>query len=186
MGVTAPPLTALLAMGTFGRPHGVRGELTFWPDDGHPTPAGSPLGWGLVWVETATGLRPLRVDKARSAGDHWLVTLAEIGTREAAAQLTKLRVLVPRSVLPPLAEGEFYVADTVGLEVRDQDDRNLGRVVSTFWNGAQDVAIVKSQNGEETLLPLVDAVVQRVDLVKKLLTVLWEVDESVDEPETGS
>ena len=177
MGVNAPPpLAQLLPMGVIGRPHGVHGELSL-----RPYTAGSRGRFfepgRTVWAETANGLERLAIAKARPGGDAWLVKLVGIESREAASRFTNNRVLVERAALPSLEEGEFYVADTVGLEVRDQAGSVLGRVSSTFWNGAQDIAVVHAADGHETLIPLVSVVVQRVDIAQGTIVVDWQIDD---------
>ena len=52
-----------------------------------------------------------------------------------AAAFTKLELLVPRAVLPPLEPGEYYVADLVGCAVVDAPAASRGVVTSVYWNG---------------------------------------------------
>jgi len=67
---------------------------------------------------------------------------------------------VPRSELPPLAEGEYYAFELVGLEVEEEGGRSLGRVNEVQPGVANDVLQLDSG----LALPLVDACVLQVDL----------------------
>jgi len=176
-----PPARAtLLAVGAFGKPHGIRGELTFRPFGSWPAGVAVRRGEGLsVWLERADGFEAARVEAHRPAGEHWIVRLSGISTREEAAGLTGALVHVSRTDLPALDEGEFYVADLPGLEARNEQGEVLGRVTATFWNGAHDVATVVGPRGE-LLIPLVPAVVQRVDVRAGIVEVLWNADDLED------
>lgn len=181
MGDTSslPARTALLAIGVMGRPHGVRGEITL-------RPFGSfPRATDTLWLERDADWRKVEVESARPAGDHWILRLRGVHDRETAASLLPAHVHVLRANLPPLSPGEFYVADTVGLEVRDLEGDRLGKVVSTFWNGAHDVAVIARDQGKEgeTLVPLVPTVVQEVRVAEGFLVVDWQDDEDQAEDE---
>jgi len=184
MGDTSslPARTALLAIGVMGRPHGVRGEITLRAFGSFPRSAGT------LWLERDDAWRKVEVESARPAGDHWILRLRGVGDREAAAALLPAHAHVLRADLPPLSPGEFYVADTLGLEVRDVKGGRLGKVVSTFWNGAHDVAVIERDPGNErergnagkegeTLVPLVPTVVQEVRVAEGYLLVDWQNDE---------
>ena len=64
-------------------------------------------------------------------------------------------VHLSRSRLAPLAETEFYVDDIVGCGAFLADGQRLGRVASTFWNGAHDVMSIVADDGSERLVPAV-------------------------------
>ena len=83
---------------------------------------------------------------------------------------------MPRAALPPLAAGEYYVADVVGCRVETEDGVALGVVVQTFWNGGQDVMVVREGDGPagEQLIPMVPDFVRQVDTVARLVRVVWE------------
>jgi len=63
-------------------------------------------------------------------------------------------------VLPPPAEGSFYVFQLVGLEVAEEGGAVLGRVADVAPGLANDVLELDSG----LALPLVEDCVQKVDL----------------------
>ena len=74
---------------------------------------------------------------------------------------------VPRSALPPAGEGEFYVFQLVGMEVREQDGDVLGTVTDVAPGVANDVLELDSG----ILLPMVDECVLSVDLDARTILV---------------
>ena len=153
-----------LAIGTVGRPHGLGGELTLRPHNTSataPSALGAAVGAGMgggagaagtgrisrVWLEKEGLRREWRVDALRRAGPVWIFRLAGIDSRDSADTLTNAVVRIARSALPALAEGEFFVEDLVGCAVVNDDGRALGSVASLFWNGAQDIMVVRAGEG---------------------------------------
>ena len=121
-----------------------------------------------------TGCRPVE--------GGYLMRLAGVADREAAATFTLAEVRIARTALPPLEPGEYYVEDVPGCAVEDENGRALGVAVGTFWNGAHDVLTVVDQAGQEgeagkeRLIPLVPAFVLTVDARGRKIRVRWDDD----------
>jgi 16S rRNA processing protein RimM len=101
--------------------------------------------------------------------------LEGIDDREAAGELVRHEIAVPRSELPPAEPGEFYWVDLIGLEVETLEGVVLGRVVDLVETGANDVLVV--QGDRERLLPFVQGqCVRSIDLDSGRMTVDWDPD----------
>ncbi|MDR1889398.1 MAG: ribosome maturation factor RimM [Zoogloeaceae bacterium] len=135
-----------------------------------------------VWhlTKTEDGPRQSReVAECKKHGDGLVVRFADVTDRSAAESLRGFWIGVPRSALPPPAENEFYWDDLIGLTVQNSAGETLGVVEGLLETGAHDVLrVVQATAGGETerLLPFVDAVVQHVDLEKRQMLVVWELD----------
>jgi 16S rRNA processing protein RimM len=96
--------------------------------------------------------------------------LAEVRDRDAAQALKGWEIRVRRADLPPLEQGEFYLADVIGLPVQRRREGEvvqlLGTVVGVASNGAQDLLEVEwTQAGgkrETWLLPVLPQFVLEV------------------------
>ena len=65
-----------------------------------------------------------------------------------------------------LDEGEYFIADVIGLPVIDIDTQKIyGKVSDLINRGASDLYVVKTSN-EEVMIPSVDEFIIRVDLEK--------------------
>ena len=82
--------------------------------------------------------------------------------RDAAQALTGARVLVPRSELPPLAEGEAYLVDLVGAEVVAPDGV-IGEVVDIAVHPSVDTLVIRRPDGKLVELALLPAFVAKLD-----------------------
>lgn len=133
----------LVALGLVGAPHGLQGELRVKLHN----PSSNLLSErDRVWLRTAgTGEggappREARVRSCRRSGvDYVLLALDGIDSREAAQTLRGFELCVPRSELPPLAEGEHYLVDLIGLRVVHADGTALGTVEAALEYPAAQV-----------------------------------------------
>lgn len=105
-----------------------------------------------------------------------LVALLEgCDDRDVAATLMNAVITVDRSQLPQAAEGEYYWADLVGLQVVTAAGVNLGEVAELFETGANDVLVVRGDR--ERLIPFVRGqVIQEIDLGARRIRVDWDPD----------
>lgn len=76
-----------------------------------------------------------------------LLGLAGIGDRDAAEALHGAKVALRREQLPPLSDGEFYLADLLGCAAVTPSGEPLGTVVEVGDNGAQ--ALLYLEDGLE-------------------------------------
>ena len=97
----------------------------------------------------------LTLSKLRDDGKGGAIArFAEIADRTAAEALRGTVLTVPRSALPPLAEGEYYHADLVGLAVVSDAGEPLGTVVAVENFGAGDVLEIERPNGKRFMVPM--------------------------------
>jgi 16S rRNA processing protein RimM len=93
--------------------------------------------------------------KSAQAGNNGLIArFAEIADRNAAEALRGTELTVPRSLLPPLAEGEYYHADLMGLPAVSTDGDAVGTVVLIENFGAGDVLEIERADGKRFMIPM--------------------------------
>ena len=173
---------SLVLVGTVGRPHGIRGELRVFTD---------PLGEGVanasfVTLEQGKERQRFKVERRRERERFWVLKLAKIAHRDLAARWTGAAVYVERGDLPELDEGEFFIHDLLGLEVRDGQQKLLGQVVELFDSGAHDILVYqRSGSRRREMVPLLDEFVHEIDLAAGFVCVtpLFD-DEEPDASET--
>jgi len=128
-------------------------------------------GVATVQVRRAAGdVTWYAVERIRRAGAAWILKLCGVDSVEQAAPLVGGELLIPRSAAPPLPEGTYYHADLVGLRVKTEGGRDLGRIVDIWVTGANDVYVVQGEHGE-WLLPATREVVRRVDLEGEIMLI---------------
>ena len=154
-------------MGRVAGSYGVRGWVKVAPEEGAIAGLTGAAQW---WI----GAEAYEVSGARIHGATVIARLGGIETREQALELKGSTVSVPREALPDTDDGRYYLADLLGLEVVNEQGKELGVVTRTYSNGAHDVIEV---TGDRTrLIPWVSAVVRKVDLAAKQVQVEWGAD----------
>ena len=103
----------------------------------------------------------LKAVKPGSAGA--IARFAEIRDRSAAEALRGTLLTVPRETLPPLAEGEYYHADLLGLACVDAAGTPLGTIVAVENFGAGDLLEIERPDGKKALIPFKPGVADLVD-----------------------
>lgn len=117
--------------------------------------------------------REMPVVAGRSQGKGLTVLLGSYSTPESARELIGGEIAVARSQLPSLAEGEFYWADLIGLDVLNTDGITLGKITDLYETGSNDVLVVKSER--ERHIPFIrNDVVVSIDLEQRQIKVDWD------------
>jgi 16S rRNA processing protein RimM len=141
-------------VGRIGRPHGVRGEVTFLPDTDDPGrfAVGSSM-------QTTSG-RDLVITSVAPYRDRGLILGFEgVTDRRGAESLRGYILTVDAADRRPLDDGEFWPEDLVGLEAVTPFGEHLGVVSGVEVGTAQDRVVVTSPTGVEVLVPFVDDIV---------------------------
>jgi 16S rRNA processing protein RimM len=109
---------------------------------------------------------PQQLSKVRQHANGLLVSFKDISTPEAAGELRNQLVYVRSADRPSLPEGEYYHHQIIGLQVRTQQGEFLGTVIEILETGANDVFVIRPENGPEILIPDTDEVILKIDLPK--------------------
>ena len=96
----------------------------------------------------------LTVRSLRPGNNGAIARFTEISDRNAAEAARGTELTVPREALPPLAEGEYYHADLIGLPCISTDGEDLGRCVAVENFGAGDVIEVERPDGKRFMVPM--------------------------------
>ena len=106
----------------------------------------------------------LTLKKVRDDGKGGAIaSFSEIADRTAAEKLRGTLLTVPRSALPPLAEGEYYHADLIGLAAVSEEGEPIGAVVAVENFGAGDVLEIERPDGKRFMVPMREEAVPRWD-----------------------
>jgi 16S rRNA processing protein RimM len=157
---------AFLVIGKIRRPHGVRGEVlmeiyTDFPERIQPG--------GVVYLGEQA--KQHLIASRRSHRDGLLIRFEGYTTPEAAAELRHQLVYVRTADRPPLEEGEYYHHQILGMAVYDENQALIGWVREILSTGANDVLVIRNEQGNEQLIPFADEWIQEVDLSQKKLSV---------------
>lgn len=158
----------LIVLGRVTGTHGIRGELKIHSYSGEIS---TYRHLGRLTLRSEDGsCESYRLASVRSHGKWILVSLAGYDDINSVLRFVGREVVVDRSSLPPLEEGEYYWCDLLGLTVETVDGVTLGRLEEIFETGSNDVYAVRDGK-REYLIPAVAELVVSVDLAARRMTI---------------
>jgi 16S rRNA processing protein RimM len=150
----------LLPIGKVSNTHGIHGKLrlTYFNED----KTGFLCHTKVLFKNLLGRLEPFEVTEARIQRKSIVVRLKGLDSLERAREWVGALVLVERSTLPELGEGEYYWADIIGMEVTTVRGDRLGRISRIMRTGGIDVFVIQTDQAE-VLVPATEDVVKEVD-----------------------
>lgn len=166
-------------MGRLGAAYGIKGYLKVQSFTERPENLFDYSPWfirrrGEEW-------REVQVTAWQPHGDGFIARLAGVDTREDAVAYTGMDIGIKRSSLPPVAEGEFYLADLEGCRVIGLNETDLGIVSGVMDHGAAPILVVSPSDHKKgtqpRLIPFVmGPIVTALDLGARTIRVEWGED----------
>jgi 16S rRNA processing protein RimM len=145
-----------IPVGRVTRTHGLKGELKFFPAD-----------QGDLIVQKDQQIRlgetTFKIKSVRGVKSPFIVKLEGVDSIEAAQSLSGQEVLVAKEDFESLPEGEYYRFEIEGLKAFDDTGKYYGVIEEIIATGSNDVYVVRG-DGKEWLVPMIDSVVQNIDL----------------------
>ena len=150
-----------VALGRFGRPHGVRGEIRFWAfnQDTVLVKAKRTVRVGTKSTDTTE----YSIERVRSDAKGALVKFEGLSDRDEAKALTNRFWFEQRDVFPTLEKDEVYFVDLIGLVAFTEDGEEIGRVKDVLDVGPSEILVI-DRGGREVMVPNVEQFVPRIDL----------------------
>ena len=139
--------TEKICLGVVLGAHGVRGIVRVKPFTEDPT---GVAAYGPV--ETKDGKRHFKIEALNLLKDAVLCRLDGVADRDQAEALKGTELYVARAKLPEIDEDQegWYIADLVGLAVRDRAGAALGDIIAVENFGAGDVLEIRLRDGGES------------------------------------
>ena len=148
-----------IMIGAVISPHGLRGEMNIYPTTDDPRRFKTLKEVLLLRGGTYV---PYKVEQIKFFKERPILKLAGIDRIEDAEPLRRVELYVSREDALPLAEGEYYIGDLIGCEIRGEDGRHLGELKDVLQTGANDVYVIQMDEGGERLLPAIpDCVLEK-------------------------
>ena len=151
----------LIEIGQIVNTHGIKGEIKLnpWTDD-------------LYDIEELDALffengDELKLERARVHKNTVIIKIKDIDNINDAEKL-KGKILFTEKT--PLPEGRYYIKDLIGLTAVC-GDAEIGTLTDVFNTGANDIYEIKTTQGKNLYLPVIEGVIGDVDLENKKIYV---------------
>ncbi|MEG6521611.1 ribosome maturation factor RimM [Desulfotomaculum sp. 1211_IL3151] len=93
-----------------------------------------------------------------------IIKFVEISDMTEAEKLKGGLLQITPEELIPLPEGNYYIFQIIGMRVYDQSNQELGNITQVLQTRANDVYVVKNDQGKEILIPAIKSVVKSIDM----------------------
>ncbi len=148
-------------VGIVTSPHGVRGEVKVYPTTDDPRRFRR-----LKEVTGDNGKQEwnLKIEAIKFFKNMVILKFQGIDSMDEAHKLRNASLFVPRKDAVRLSRDEYFVADLIGMQVVDEEEKNIGILEDVMETGANDVYIIRMEDGKELLLPAIKQCILHVDL----------------------
>ena len=159
-----------VVIGKISAPHGVRGEVRIVPLTDFPERFENLK---TVFLEDDS---KMELESVKFSNKFIIVKFKNINSRNDVEIFNGKLLMLNRSDIPSLPEGEYYNFDIIGLEVIDDKGSKLGKITEVLKTGSNDVYVVEGK--KQILVPALKKVVKEINLADGFMKVelLEELD----------
>lgn len=148
-------------VGVIASTHGIRGEVKVFPttDD-----VNRFKELKCVILDTGKETLPLEVESVKFFKQFVILKFKGIDDINEIERYKKCPLLVERKDAVPLEEGEYYIADMIGMKVETEEGQDFGVLKDVIETGANDVYVIESSAHGEVLVPAIKQCILKVDM----------------------
>ena len=150
-----------LKAGTITQPFGIKGDTKVYPHTDDPAIFKNIK---KVFMEKNGTYEEYEIESVRMALPLVILKFKGIDSPEDIRAYRQRDIYILREDASPLAEGEYYFADIIGLDVVDDTGINRGKITDILQTGANDVYEITAEDGSSFLLPAIKDCIIKVDL----------------------
>ena len=157
-----------LQVGVISSTHGVRGEVKVFPTTDDMTRFKKLKEVILVTEKTE---KVLKITSVKFFKQFAILKFDGIDTLNDVEIYKGASLFVDRKNAVKLEKDEYFIADLIDLTVVDENGKELGTLIDVMKTGANDVYIVKNEEGRELLFPAIKECILDIDFKKKTMSV---------------
>lgn len=158
----------MLRVGVISSTHGVRGEVKVYPTTDDPERF---LDLDEVTLDAGREQIVLEIQNVKFFKNMVILKFKGYDNINDIEKYKGRDLLIRRDQAVELEEDEYFVTDLIGLKVEAEDGTVLGELKEVMPTGANDVYIVRQENGKELLLPAIKDCILDVDLEQGIMKI---------------
>lgn len=157
----------LLQVGVITSTHGIHGEVKVYPttDD-----VKRFKKLKSVLLEEKKGLKEVNIKGVKFFKNMAILKLEGYDKIEDVERMRQVKLYVTRDNAVKCQKNEYFVTDLIGCVVYENKEE-IGVLEEVLPTGANDVYIVKMNDGKELLIPAIKDCILKVDIKKKKINV---------------
>lgn len=158
----------LLKVGAIASTHGIKGEVKVFPmtDDVRRFKKCKEL-----LLDTGKEKRVMEVEGVKFFKQFVILKFKGYDSINDIEPYKGKELYVTRENAVPLKKDEYFIADLIGLHVKDEAGNEIGILHDVIETGANDVYSVTTAEGKELLLPAIKECILGVDIEQQQMCV---------------
>lgn len=124
-----------------------------------------------VYLKRNKELKEMEVEEVKYHKNMVLIKFKGVDRVEDAELLRNFYLEVDRENAIELEEGEYFIADLLGVNVCTEEGETLGKLEDIFNTGSNDIYVVKADDGKQLLLPAISEVIKEINLKENKIVV---------------
>ncbi len=158
----------MLKVGVIASTHGVRGEVKVFPTTDDPARF---KGLKEVMLDAGKETIPLEIENVKFFKQFVILKFKGIDNINDIERYRKCPLMVTRENAVALGEGEYFVADMIGMETVTEDGERFGTLKDVLRTGANDVYVIESAKHGEVLITAIKECVLNVDVEERRMRI---------------
>ncbi len=155
-------------VGVISSTHGIRGEVKVFPT----TDNVKRFKKGITLIlDTGKEERQLIVEGVKFFKQFVILKFEGIDNINDIEKYKSKSLYVTRENAIKLKKNEYFIADLIGVQVWEDNGDFLGELKDVIGTGANDVYVIKQENGKDILLPAIKECILSVEIEEKKMTV---------------
>ncbi|KLU72871.1 MAG: hypothetical protein RHS_1274 [Robinsoniella sp. RHS] len=158
----------LLQVGIISSMHGLRGEVKVFPTTDDPNRFKKLKS---VILDTGRETMDLQIEQVKFFKQFVILKFKEYNDINEVEKFKGKGLFVTRENAVKLKPNEYFIADMIGMQVCNDDGKELGILTDVLETGANDVYVVETPDRKEILLPAIKECILNVDIQERKMEV---------------
>lgn len=155
-------------VGVITSTHGIKGEVKVFPTTDNPKRFKKNME---LILDTGKEELLLTVESVKFFKQFVILKFKGIDNINDVEKYKTKSLYVTRANAVRLKKDEYYIADLIGMDVREDNGDKLGILKEVIETGANDVYVISLENGKELLLPAIKECILNVDVENRKMEV---------------
>ena len=158
----------LLQVGIITSTHGIKGEVKVFPTTDDVKRFEDLKD---IIVDNGKNKITLEIEGVKFFKQFAILKFKGIDTINDIEKYKKCPLLVTRENAVKCEKDEYFITDLIGMSVVDEKNSVLGTLEDVVETGANDVYVVKMEDGQELLIPAIKQCVLNIDMEAHIIRV---------------
>lgn len=156
----------LICVGVIIAAHGIKGDVKIKSFTEVPK---NIVKYGPLTDVTGESAFQIKIKKIEK--NFLIGSLLGVNERSSAESLKGLKLFIFKKYLPATKSDEFYYSQLIGLRVKLENGKTVGKISGVKNFGAGDLLEVTESKGTEMLIPFTQEIVPEVNIKSGVITI---------------